>query len=320
MRIAHLSDLHLLALDGVSPHRFLSKRALGLANLLLHRKNEYRGEVAEAAVRDVNQQGVDHVVVTGDLTNLSLETELVRARELLARLALGAEQVSIIPGNHDVYTHGAERAGRFEEFLGAHLAGDAAAGVGVAGAAARGARGQAAYPYLRLRGPVAIVGLSSAVATAPLWASGRLGQPQLAALAEILRRPEVMQRFVLVLVHHPPVPGVADGTLRRLEDAEAFRGVIRQARVDLVLYGHEHFAHRRSLPTLRGETPCLCAGSTSRVSQRRGKMGRYNIYEVDADGLRAIEARVYDPARGGFFASSEALAQVGGPVPATVAA
>jgi 3',5'-cyclic AMP phosphodiesterase CpdA len=278
-----------------------------MANLLLHRRNEYRASVADAAVRDVKRQAVDHVVVTGDLTNLSLEPELARARALLQALDRPADEVSVIPGNHDVYTHGAERAGRFEHFLFDHLRGDQP------GALQQGLGGQAAYPYLRMRGCVAIIGLSTAVATPPLWATGRLGQPQLAQLAELLGRPEVMRRFVLVLLHHPPVPGVADGPLRRLEDAAAFRGVIARSRVDLILYGHEHFAHRRSLPSLRGETPCICAGSTSRVSKRRGKMGRYNIYDVDAAaGLRGIETRVYDPATDGFCASAEGRAQVGG--------
>jgi 3',5'-cyclic AMP phosphodiesterase CpdA len=304
VRIAHLSDLHVLALHGVAPHRFVSKRALGLANLLLHRRNEYRVSVAEAAVQDVKGQGVDHVVVTGDLTNLSLEAELASARQLLQGFGRPAAEVSVIPGNHDVYTHGAERAGRFEHFLAEHLRGDGQTGP-VPG-------GQAAYPYLRLRGPVAIIGLSTAVATPPLMATGRLGMAQLTLLADLLGRPEVMERFVLVLLHHPPVPGVADGPLRRLDDAAAFRGVILQRRVDLILYGHEHFAHRRSLPTLRGDTPCICAGSTSRVSAGRGKMGRYNIYDVDPGGLRRIETRVYDPDQGRFAASAEGTAQVGG--------
>ena len=40
-------------------------------------------------VEDLNRVGPDHVAVTGDLTNLSLEPEFDRARSLLDRLALG---------------------------------------------------------------------------------------------------------------------------------------------------------------------------------------------------------------------------------------
>ena len=39
MRIAHISDLHVLALDGAVPFRLLNKRATGYANLKLKRGN-----------------------------------------------------------------------------------------------------------------------------------------------------------------------------------------------------------------------------------------------------------------------------------------
>ena len=44
MRIAHFSDLHLLALDGVPSWRFLNKRLTGLANLRLKRASIHRSE------------------------------------------------------------------------------------------------------------------------------------------------------------------------------------------------------------------------------------------------------------------------------------
>ena len=37
MRLAHLSDPHILDLDGVASHRWLNKRATGWVNLRLHR-------------------------------------------------------------------------------------------------------------------------------------------------------------------------------------------------------------------------------------------------------------------------------------------
>ena len=50
----------------------------------------------------------------------------------------------------------------------------------------RGDDGDAAFPFLRRRGPLALIGLSSAVPTAPFMATGRLGAEQLARSRELL--------------------------------------------------------------------------------------------------------------------------------------
>ena len=77
MRIAHFSDVHALSLEGVPPWDFLNKRAAGWLNLRLKRRNKHPVRLFEAMVEDVNRERPDHVMVTGDLTNLSLEPEFV---------------------------------------------------------------------------------------------------------------------------------------------------------------------------------------------------------------------------------------------------
>ena len=83
MRIAHFSDLHVLALDGVPPHRFFNKRFTGWVNLRLKRAHNHRPAHVRAVAREITRAKVDHVVITGDLTNLALEQEFVAVRELL---------------------------------------------------------------------------------------------------------------------------------------------------------------------------------------------------------------------------------------------
>ena len=108
MRIAHFSDLHVLSLDGVSPHRFLNKRITGYANLRLKRGHVHHPRLVRAIAREVKRCRVDHVVITGDLTNLALEQEFEAVHRLLhEELGLPPGDVSIIPGNHDLYTRGA---------------------------------------------------------------------------------------------------------------------------------------------------------------------------------------------------------------------
>ena len=83
MRIAHFSDLHLLSLSGVGPWRFLNKRLTGYANLRLKRGHIHRASYVRAIAQEIVRAKVDHVVITGDLTNLALEPEFELAKTLL---------------------------------------------------------------------------------------------------------------------------------------------------------------------------------------------------------------------------------------------
>ena len=79
MRIAQLSDLHIFDSEGVMVRDFVSTRVVGGLNLVLGRRNSHPLELAERLIEDVTQQDLDHVVVTGDITNLSLPGEFQRA-------------------------------------------------------------------------------------------------------------------------------------------------------------------------------------------------------------------------------------------------
>ena len=73
-------DLHALDLEGVSPLQFVNKRLAGLINLVRKRRKAHPLGILEALCADLNQQPLSHVVVTGDVSNLSLPTEFLRAR------------------------------------------------------------------------------------------------------------------------------------------------------------------------------------------------------------------------------------------------
>src|SRR5579862_1829669 len=179
MKIAHLSDLHLLDLAGVPFTRFLNKRLTGWVNLRLKRGSIHRAAYVSAIAREIAARRFDHVVVTGDLTNLALEPEFERVRELLGQtLAMPPADVTVVPGNHDLYTRGALSTRRFEGFLRQWLESDLPA----LSADVSGAR----FPVVKLRGPVAVIGLSSAIPRLPLVAAGEIGEPQLRALGDVL--------------------------------------------------------------------------------------------------------------------------------------
>ena len=59
MRLAHLSDLHVLELDSPKPWEFLNKRAIGGANLALNRGKRHSADVIRKALRMLESLEVD---------------------------------------------------------------------------------------------------------------------------------------------------------------------------------------------------------------------------------------------------------------------
>jgi len=287
LRLAHLSDLHLLDLGGVRVADFLNKRLAGGATLLLKRHRQHRQEVVEAALRCVEASSVDHLAITGDLSNLALASELERAARLLEPLG-DTRRVSVVPGNHDCYTR--ESRGRFEATMARWLVGDAP--------------GDRPWPWLKLLGPVALIGLSTALPTPWPLSCGRVGREQTSRLEALLEEPEVAGRTRVVLLHHGLRNSPIDPTygLRSLWDARRLRRLLERRQVDLVLHGHNHVKHRRRTGRSDG-VPVHTAPSTSYAgTRRRAKRSRVTIYSFAEEAGRwaVAEEHVWEPASGAF--------------------
>src|SRR6476469_6533516 len=97
-----------------------NKRITGYANTLLSRGRVHRREYLLAVLR-ASAEDADHVVVTGDITNLALESEFEEARALLD--ALHAD-LTVVPGNHDIYLPSTHRDRRFPHHFGTFLQSD----------------------------------------------------------------------------------------------------------------------------------------------------------------------------------------------------
>lgn len=100
--IIHISDLHFHRY----PKNFLewkSKRFLGIANLIFRRARQFPLHRSIKLVDQISKIKWDHLVISGDITQLSLESEFFLAREILDPLLGDKSKVTIIPGNHDRY-------------------------------------------------------------------------------------------------------------------------------------------------------------------------------------------------------------------------
>lgn len=286
MRIAHLSDLHVLAPLGVELRRVLfNKRVTGYANLLMKRARVYRREYL-LAVLEHAAGAADHVVVTGDITNLSLEGEYHEALRLLDQVARHTE-LSVIPGNHDIYLPAVHHERRFPHHFSRYMQSD------LPELALELAAGH--FPFVKLRGPAAIIGVTSAVPRPPFVSAGYVGHEQLAALERILQHPEVAQRTPIVLIHHSPF----DSRFRieqlrgGLVDARALRGTLATVPHGLLLYGHLHVRRRAQLTTERGLIEAVCASAAPLDHPHDRVRAGYNLYELGDDGrVQTISARV----------------------------
>ena len=259
--LAHLSDLHLAAAQPPLA-KLLSKRGLGFINWQRKRKFIHRPEVLDAITRDLKSQSFDHIAVTGDLVNLSLPDEYARATQWLQTLG-DARDVTVVPGNHDVYVREAEQypAQYWADYM-------------------RGDDGLDRFPFLRRRGGAALIALSTGLPTAPLLATGCLGNRQLARLADALDQTRGL--FRLVLIHHPPKSPLRR-FLRRLIDAPALRRVLAAKGAELLIHGHDHHNALTWLDGPQGKKiPAVCVPSASAAAPHGEEGGAgYHLFTID---------------------------------------
>jgi 3',5'-cyclic AMP phosphodiesterase CpdA len=296
-RLAHVTDPHFRGFDGITLGALAGKRAIGLLNLAVNRGRKHKTELLAALGDDLRAVAPDHLALTGDLSNLSLEGEWRAALRWLANHGGVPETTTVIPGNHDAYVADVVRAGAFEKLFGQFQTADVTGGAG--GSASGIGDGRARYPFVRLRGPLALVGVNSCVATGDLGAWGEVGAEQLARLEALLGDAEVARRIRVVLIHHPPVMHKG-GEVRNLRDRDALAAVLARAGADLVLHGHDHRDERADLPGPGGrQIPIIGAGSAS-YAGGPDRRARYNIYEVDDGGRITMVTRAHDEASDRF--------------------
>ncbi len=280
-RLAHLSDPHLGPLPEVRLRQLASKRVLGYVNWQRNRAVRLGNTALDALMADIAATAPDHVAVTGDLVNLALPAELTAAAAWLRSIG-PADRVSVVPGNHDAYVPGAARkAARLWAPFMTGDSRDAAADEPpvpqtLHGEDAMGVR----FPFVRRRGAVAIVGTSTARASAPFMATGHFGTTQSLLLAEALERLGREGYFRVVLIHHPPVRG-STAWYKRLIGGTRFREAIRQSGAELVLHGHNHRAGVRLIRGPEGPVPVVGVPSASAQADGHHEAARYNLFEID---------------------------------------
>jgi 3',5'-cyclic AMP phosphodiesterase CpdA len=134
---------------------------------------------------------------------------------------------------------------------------------------------------VRRRGPLALIGVSSAVPTPPLMATGRLGRAQLDALDRHLADLSTEDAFRVLLVHHPLH---SDSRMKRLTDSKALRAVLKRRGAELVLHGHDHIHSTMWIEGADSRIPAIGVPSASAVAHRHYPAAAYNLFSIARDG------------------------------------
>jgi 3',5'-cyclic AMP phosphodiesterase CpdA len=299
--LAHLSDPHISCMEDITARDLVSKRLFGYLRWKLHRGAEHGSGVMSALQSDLMQTKPDHIAVTGDLTHLGLPAEFKKARQWLQELG-SPSQVTVVPGNHDAYVK-----------LIRHQTMDHWTDYMISDTPRKGDQKKddrdSIFPSMRIRGCIAIIGLSTARPSAPHLATGSIGTNQLQNLEAILAQTAQKQLYRIVLIHHPPAPGTVSWR-KRLTDAAELRSLLAQYGAELILHGHAHRTLYNHLPAPAGNIPVMGVPSISALGRTPARRARYYIYRIipGSDGWDvSYEVRIYSPERNCFIRESEQL-------------
>jgi 3',5'-cyclic AMP phosphodiesterase CpdA len=266
-RLAHLSDLHIGPLPSPRLGELMGKRATGYLNWLRGRAAHHRMDVLDRLLADIAAEDVDHIAVTGDLINIGLPAEYPAARSLLRRIG-SPEHVSFVPGNHDAYMRATvpEIVLHWRPWF--------------LGDGADEQSGGYAFPYLRRRGPIALIGINSGVPTAPFLATGTVGPRQIAALEDHLAECGREGLARVVMIHHPPFD---IGFQKRLTDYDHVAAALRRTGAELVLHGHTHKGTTHRLKGPENPIPVVGVPSASAADDGAAEPAAWNLITIDGE-------------------------------------
>jgi 3',5'-cyclic AMP phosphodiesterase CpdA len=259
MRIAHLSDLHLLE-PHVERRSLCDRIRLGYLSLLRPIDAAARIRRAKGALARAREQGFDHLVISGDLTEDGGAAQFEELARVLSESRIDPYKITLVPGNHDAYSDPRELARAFEGPLRPYAPSSAALGVKVIDL-----------------GDTVLLPVSTAVHQH--WASS-WGYIEDAGFEQLEKRasdPDISKRAVVVVQHHAPMrhPIAALQWVDGLRGYSRLLALLGKVRGVQVLHGHLH----------RAITRVLEMGGISRI------FGAPAVVEDDEPRVRFYETR-----------------------------
>jgi 3',5'-cyclic AMP phosphodiesterase CpdA len=261
LRIAHLSDLHVIA-----PRASREPTSLALRTRFVSfgRSLDPEPRLAKlrAALAAAQERGAEHVVFSGDLTELGTEAQFEAFAELLHESGIAPDAITLVPGNHDSYA----APGAWQRALEGPLA------------AFR--RGSADKPGKMVEvGDVILLPLDVACHQPVARAAGELTREAAEALERRLEHCAAVGRRAIVVLHHSPIPhdSRAWQWVDGLRGHERMLDLLTRFEDTYVLHGHFHYEVAKAI----GSGPPRVFGTTATVEDEPG-MPRVRIYDLEA--------------------------------------
>jgi len=283
MKVAHLSDVHLLdARTGTRQARYkLATKFVSLGRAI---DPTFRARNLARALELAKTSRADHVVISGDLTEVGEQAEYEYFAEVLHDSKLPAESITLVPGNHDAYTEQG-----WKKALDGPLRPFASSSAGTQDEAGK----------VVVRGPLALLPIDTSLFQNIAWSGGLFTPPMAAAIDKRMNEDRTLRdKAVALVVHHPPFHPHRLPIVRWLDGLRGATSVLdllaRHPRLQL-LHGNLHrmldriVTGERRIAKLEGgdiETravtrlfgaPATCDGSDD-------KPARIRLYDVK-DGL-----------------------------------
>jgi 3',5'-cyclic AMP phosphodiesterase CpdA len=269
IKIAHISDLHFSNVC-LSPLQFFSKRWIGNLNLVLRRKREFDYELLNNLVDLFQQNHVDFVLITGDLSTTGRKKEFRQAKAFIKEFEDRGLKVFAIPGNHDHYTmRGWKQKLFYDFFYDASLKEDGVTAID-------------------LNSSWTLVALDTALAT-PITSSRGLFSEKLEHNLSSVLSSISSNRNVLLINHFPLFEH--DHPSKIMERAPRLRELLKRfSNVQLYLHGHTH-SHCIADLRSNGLPIIVDSGSTAHSSR-----GTWNLLELSAQQMKIQSfKKIFEP-------------------------
>lgn len=252
-RIAHLSDAHVL---DPGPSRTRAGWSMRTRFLSFGRPLDAAGRQRKLrrAIDAAKRVGADHVVISGDLTEIGAPGEYETLAEVLHDSALPPERVTLVPGNHDLYSD----AGGWRWALEGPLLAYAPTSAGEPGKIVEA-------------GAAMIMPLDATFHQPVTRSAGIMADSTLELVARRATDAKLAGRPLVVVQHHPPFERATSamhwldglvGAARMMQVMEAFRNLF-------VLHGHLHHIIDRALscgiPRIFGATAVVDDRDAARI-------------------------------------------------------
>lgn len=266
-KLAHISDIHLGPLPPVSKRELVSKRIAGYINWKRNRSKHQDQNITASLLKYMNSLNPDHQIITGDLINLGLDSEIENAQKWLEK-SFAPRDTTVICGNHDAYVRGS-LAKAFKAWS-----------PWIVGDKNKPIKTDKDFPSVRRRGKISIISCNSARASAPFLATGYFKYDQAIRLKEILEVERKTGQCRIVIIHHAPFPN-ATQKHKRLLGLNNFLQVIKTEGAELILHGHTHLDTHSKIKGPDSDVPVICVPAAYQWAGHKKPASGVNIYNIE---------------------------------------